>query len=563
MKVSINWLKQLVDLKVPVKQVVDLLPLRTIGTKEVTDDFIELDMKGYNRADLLSMRGVSLEIAAITDSKVTFREDDEFVWANQNLPKTSVKVETKLCPTYCVAKITGLKVGFSPKEWINKLEDAGMRSVNNIADITNLVMLEFGQPLHAFDAQNISDETLIVRTANPDEKIITLDGKVRELLDTDLVIADCQKSLGLAGVMGGANSEVTDSTTTILLEAAIFDPVTIRKTATRLGLQSEASRRFQHGLTKKRLLQALEQAFKMYENLGGKLVAISLTGNLEDKVKTIDLHLDKVNSLIGIELKPEQIENYLTKLGFKLSSKEDLFRAWEVEVPFYRLDVEIEEDLIEEVARMYGYEKIPSQKLKGKQPDKIDQSLFELQQSLRTDLVKAGLTEVQTYSFYSTKVIENLNLDRDSLIQIANPISAETEYLRDNIWPNLVEATCENLKYFKEVAIFEIGKVYFPKEHDMPEEEYRLTLALSNNSNETISQLFTLLGEAVKPLGWEIKLGSGEMNDKEQELFHPVRFAQLVSRGQRVGQIAEVHPRIVNKFGVEKRIAIIELQLPQ
>ena len=239
MKISIDWLKELVDLKAPIDEVIRLLPLRTIGTKEITHDFIELDMKGYNRADLLSMRGVAYEITAITDSKVTFSEpkENEYIWMGQNLPETPVKVgDQELSPLYCIAKITGLKVEPSSKKWVKKLIDSGIRTVNNIADVTNLVMLEYGQPSHAFDAAKVKG-SVGVRLAQKDERMTTLDGKIRNFTETDLLITDGDGPIGLAGVMGGKESEITDTTTEILLEVAIFDPKTIRKTANRLALR--------------------------------------------------------------------------------------------------------------------------------------------------------------------------------------------------------------------------------------------------------------------------------------------------------------------------------------
>jgi len=558
MKVSISWLKELVNLKVSIDKIIDLLPLRTIGTKDITADFFELDMKGYNRADLLSMRGVAYEVAAITDSKINFTEPDEkdFVWTNQNLPETQVEVKNpEFVPLYCIAKITGLRVGPPDKEWVEKLQDCGLRSVNNIADITNLVMLEYGQPLHAFDAQKVSGEKLIVRGARGGEEFVTLDEKIRRLHPSDLLIADPKKALALAGVMGGKNSEVTGSTTTIFLEAAIFDPVIIRKTAARLGLSSEASKRFQHGLTKKRLLQAFDAAIKMYEDVGGKLTAVSITGNLKDQQKSIELNYRNLNSLIGVEIPVEDVKKYLTKLNFKLQD-------WQAIPPYFRLDIEIEADIIEEVARMYGYENIPPHKLQGKLPDKIDQSLFDFIYELKATLVELGLTEIQTYSFYSTDVLNNLNFNKNNLIKVANPISAETEYLRDCLWSNLLEKVVQNLKQnFDQIAIFEIGKTYHSKEKSAPEEKNKLSLALSDNSPNSIQKLYSIFQKVQKRLGGKIELGRTEMDEEEKRLFHPVRFWQLTFDGKRIGEIAQIHPRIVNRFGVEKIVAVLEMEI--
>jgi len=528
MKVSINWLKELVDLKVPIEEVIKLLPLRTIGVKEVTQEFFELDMKGYNRADLLSLRGVAREVAAITGSKLNFTDQP---FPEYDLPETPVKIENgNLAPVYCVLKIEGLKVTPSNPGWIKKLDDSGIRSVNNIVDITNLLMIEYGQDMHAFDANCVTKEELT-----------TIDGKKLKLSLEDLIIADPQKPVGLAGIMGGKDSEVSEKTHTILLEITIFDPVTIRKTSQRYGVHSEAAKRVQHGLTKTNLLQAMSAAIKMYESLGGKLTAINLTGNLKDEPKTIKLTQEKINSLIGINIPAEQIENSLKKLGFTLATQG---HALEATVPYYRLDINIEEDLIEEIARMYGYEKIPAKELVGEAPQKVDQSFFELIYKLKSTLANLGLTEIQTYSFYSTKILNNLKLNTEDLIKIANPMSAETEYLRDRLWPNLLEATAKNIRNgIKDVAIFEIGKVFSPKEGGTPKENYHLSIALSNGTDNPIAELNQIAKSlSIHPEG--VKLDS--------RYLHPTRHTDYM---------AEVHPRFVNKFGIEQRVAVLEIEI--
>ncbi len=560
MKVSKSWLNELVDLKVSDQELEELLPLQTIALSEVTPKILELDMKGYNRADLLSMRGVAYEVAAITNSKVKFKEPDptKFIWVEESLSKLDVQVEDEnLAPVYTLARIEGLKVGSSPTEWVKKLADSGMRSVNNIADITNLVMLEYGQPLHAFDASEVKDEKIIVRTAKSGEILETLDQKKRQLEPTDLLITDPEKALGIAGVMGGKNSEITNDTTTILLEAAIFDSANLRKTSTRLGLQSEASKRFYHGLTKKRLLQALEAAIRMYQELGGKLTAFSMVGEMEDQAKKVPLTLNKTQSLIGVEIPVQKIEEYLKKLNFEVIASEN---GWVVTPPYYRLDIEIAEDLIEEIARMYGYENIPPQELRGELPEKIDQSLFELIYDLKIKLVDQGFTELQTYSYFSSAVLKNFSwLEAQNtwpLIKIANPISSETEYMRHNLWSNLIEKAGENLKYFERVAIFEIGKTYEViggKIH----EEYRLAVLLVDGSNNPLSQLNQTIQAVLK----NVNPAEQNSQNKTFEFFHPNRHTSLTHNNQSIGGMAEIHPRVANSFGIEKRVAIAEIKI--
>jgi len=563
MKVSKSWLKELVDLNISVEELVSLLPLRAISTKEVTNDFIELDMKGYNRADLLSLRGIAQEIAAITGSKMLFKEPtkSEFIWSRQNLLPVKVEIEDeKLCPVYCVAKIENLRPQPSPKEWVKKLVDSGVRTIDTITDITNLIMLEYGQTVHAFDAAKVIDETMIVRLAKQGEEFETLDGKVRKLTNEDLLITDPKGILSLSGIMGGKNSEITESTHTILLEVAIFDPISIRKSSQRFGLHSEASKRIQHGLTKTRLLQALNTAIKMYQDLGGKLTAISLVGNLEDQIRKITLTKQKLEDLVGVKFENSQVEDYLKSLYFKVEKVED---GWVVEVPYFRLDINLEEDVIEEVARIYGYEKIPAEKVSESEPLQKEDPIFKTISGLREKLVDLGLTEVQTYSFYTQDVLGALGFDESNkkfLVKVANPISAETEYLRMNIWPNLVEVLGRNLrKGYSDIAIFEIGKTYHKdfEGKGEPKEGNVLSIALYNGSDNPLEELVSI----VKELGLELKLDHAEAPEVVKNLFHPKRFVHLKKDGKDIGGASEVHLRILNKLGIEKRVAVLEVEL--
>ncbi len=566
MKVSIDWLQELVGLKGSVDELVALLPLRTIGTKEVTDRFIELDMKGYNRADLLSLRGVAYEVGAITGSRVTFTESDEstYVWVKEELPKLSVSVlDPKASSYYCLVKIDGLKVEQSPKEVQQKLADSGMRSVNNIADITNLVMLEFGQPLHAFDAISIEDETIQVRRAVEGEQLVTLDGKERVLTTEDIVIADTKKAVGLAGVMGGANSEITDSTTSILLEAAIFDPIQLRKTSSRLNLSSEASKRFYHGLTKKRLLQALNAAVSHYQSFGGRVNGIAIVGNVDTHEPQINISLEKIIGLVGTPITAAQVEGYLQALQFNLLPQPN--GGWIVTPPYYRLDVEIGEDVIEEIARMYGYEKIPAKPLSENKPEIVDQKEYTTSTTVKEQLVSQGFTEIISYSFYSTQVLEALSWNderKHMLLKLENPMSAETEYMRQTIWANLAEIVAKNLKQgVKDIQIFEIGKVYQLDPQLEFKEFNSIGFAVVGDEKTALKQLHQQLQVFFKALGIEVAVKSG-LGQLPVELYHPNRQFMLTHNDQPIGGFAEIHPRVMFKLGIEgKRVAIAEIPL--
>lgn len=564
MKISINWIKELVKINKPMPDLIHEINMKTIGTKEITDKFIELDMKGYNRADLLSLRGAAYEFAALLESEVTFKEtsDSDFAWNNIDLPKLNVQIkDDQSCPFYALAKIEGLKVEPSDSETKEKLADSGQRSVNNLADITNLIMIEYGQPLHAFDASQVAEETIVVRKAKNNEEIKTLDAKLRKLTSGDLLITDPKKAIGIAGVMGGENTEVTRKTTTILLEAAIFEPTALRKTATRLGMQSEAGKRFYHGLTKKRLLQSLDAAIKQYQKIGGKLTALTIFDKFSDQKAEIKLRVSKTNSLIGLDFTEADIKALLTRLNFTLKTEKP--RVFEVTRPYWRLDINIEEDLIEEVARIYGYDKIPSKALPGEAPKPIDQKSFELENNLKKLLMHQGMSEIQTYSFYSTNVLNALGWDETSkkfLIKLENPMSKETEYMRMNIWPNLTESAVFNNKSFDSVAIYEIGKTYALKE-GLPIEKNVLSLALINGTDNPILELIKIIYLTFESLEIPINFDDSKQIGYTKHLFHPNKFKSITYKGKQVGGVAELHPQVADNFGAKNRIAVCEIDL--
>lgn len=571
MKVSKNWLKELVDNNTSDSELITLFNDKTIGTKEVTDEFIELDMKGYNRADLLSMHGVAYEVAAITDSRVKFQEPGaaDYIWVEKSLDSTRVEIkESQLASIQAVAKIEGLKAGPSPVEWVKKLNASGMRSVNTIVDATNLIMLEFGHPLHAFDAKNVRDDTIIVRKAADGEEITTLDGKKRHLISTDIVLADDDKALDVAGVMGGKDTEVTEKTQTILLSASLFNPEMIRQTVYRLGLHSEASKRFYHGLTGKRLLQALDASIRMYLDLGGKLTSLTIIGETDDQLKKIPFRLNEASGLIGEDISPEQAEQYFKRLNFTISDKvlTGDKSSYVITPPYYRLDLELEADITEEIARLYGYENIKASEVPDIQIASVDQTKINKIRKYKNELSNLGMTEVFTYPYYSTSVLESLGFTGeyfDILNKIANPISKETEYLRLNLWPNLLEAAARNFKQgFKEPAIFELGKVYSVNPDKKPFEEYHLAAVLINNTDQPIQELYSILKAFLKNLGPDFTIEKSSARGVAAAFYHPKRFMAIKQNQLQIGGISEIHSRLTDAFNLPKRVAVLEITLP-
>ncbi len=562
MKVSLSWLKELVDYQLSAEDLAEKLSLCSIGVKQQTEDYLELDLT-YNRGDLLSMRGVAYEISAITDAPLRFlaQTPEDFIWVGQNLPKVEMGGDIiKEAAVFCVAKIEGLKIGESNKEWVKKLTDSGIRSINNIADITNLIMIEYGQPMHAFDATKAGG--IHVDKAKKGTKFTTLDGKERNL-DDDLVIRNKENIIGIAGVMGGKDSEVSDSTTSIMLEAAIFNPSMIRKTSKRIGLHSEASRRFQHELSKFRLLQALDAAIRMYHKIGGKLTALTLNGDFGQEKRNLNLSINKANSLLGVRLDEETITNCLKKLGFNVQHKDQ--DNLEVMPPYFRMDINIEEDLIEEVARMYGYEKIEATTLAKEKIPQLDQRLPKFVYDIKLKLQDLGLTEVQTYSFYSSAVFKALEYSEEvqkDFIKIANPLSSETEYMRMDLWPNLLEVVGKNIRQgFKDIAIFEVGKIYWRNEQKQADEKYTVSIALMNSSDNPLEELAGLIKLVLPFFKGNLKLNTNPSDHTSSQNFHPHRFVNITNNGEWVGGAAEIHLKTLHKLGIEKRVAVMELNL--
>ncbi|NIT03429.1 phenylalanine--tRNA ligase subunit beta, partial [Candidatus Saccharibacteria bacterium] len=390
----------------------------------------------FNRGDLLSILGVARELAALYNLKL---EGEEEVFKPQAALKSLTLQSTKeLSPLYTLCLIEALSYQETPPQIRKRLELAGMRSVNLFADITNYVMLEYGQPLHAFDAEKVrernKDLTIKVRNAKRGEKIKTLDGLTRNLESSDIVIADRKGPIAIAGIMGGEETEVDLNTKEILLEAAIFNPISIRRTARRLGLQSEASTRFEHYLSPENLLAALTKASKLYQlHGGGKVVGFGQEGKTRTKKEAVNLNKARLDALLGAKINFAKARKYLARLGFKVMSSDKGLVAWP---PHFRGDITCEEDLIEEVARMEGYETLPATP-PATGAIEIPQNNFEhLRQYLSELLVGLGFYEVRSYPFLNTEALTHRGTEK--LRKIKNPISVETEYLKDSSLLNLL-----------------------------------------------------------------------------------------------------------------------------
>ncbi len=441
-----------------------------------------------NRADALSHIGVARDLSAIFDRplKIPFVEIYESNIKSEDVASVEIIDEIN-CPRYVGKVVLNVQIKESP-DWLKRrLKNVGLRPINNVVDVTNYVLYEVGQPLHAFDLDNLSKKKIIVRSASDGEKFVTLDSKERELTSKDLMICDAEKHVAIAGVMGGENSEVTFSTKNILIESAFFNPSSIRRTAKRLGLQTDASYRFERGTDYGITVWAARRAAQLiYETAGGEIAKgeIDIYPN-PFSTKTVKLRFERITRILGYDVPKETVKKIFINLGFEIKNEDE--KKLLLSVPTYRHDIEREIDLIEEIARIYGYDKIPEiEKISVTLEEKIDQSSFN--DNLRNILNALGFYEIVTNSLLREEIAKRFGKP----IGVLNPQSIEMTHLRPSLLPGMLQAIVNNLKVNeKNLQLFEIGKI-FERKHDDEiksfddfSEKESLIIALSGNAIET------------------------------------------------------------------------------
>ncbi|MFO8100803.1 MAG: phenylalanine--tRNA ligase subunit beta [Dehalococcoidia bacterium] len=426
-----------------------------------------------NRPDCLNMIGIAREVAAMTRTMVRLPEVEYEEMDISTRDLISIEIDDPdLCPRYCGGIIKDVKIGPSPDWMQERLTAAGMRPINNIVDITNFVMLEYGQPLHAFDYEKIGGQKIIVRRGREGERMTTLDEEERELSASTLLICDADHPVALAGVMGGEESEITGQTSTIMLESANFNNVSIRHTSRGLGLISEASSRFDKGLSPELPIYGIRRAIQlMVELAGGKAtggIVDAYPGRQENP--PILLSQQKTHQVLGIDFGLERIKATLEALGFECEEKGD--GELLVRVPYWRTDVSIAEDLVEEVARIVGYEEIPITLLSSEIPHHEPAPFASLRERVRDILVGCGMQETINYSLTSQDILDEPGYTESmSPIRMANPLSREQEFLRTGLRGGLLSTFAANERHQdRGIMLFEIGKVYLPREGELPDE---------------------------------------------------------------------------------------------
>jgi phenylalanyl-tRNA synthetase beta chain len=516
MLISYHWLRELTNTSLRPQELRDRLTrvgLAIDAVESHADDFV-LDVEvPSNRPDCLSHVGIAREVTVIERKELRLPERRSLKMDGRSADLTSVEIkDPDLCARYAARLVRGVKIGPSPDWLAKRLEAIGQRPINNVADVTNYVLHELGQPLHAFDFEKLSGHRIVVRRAAQGEKLRTLDGFDRELTDEMLVIADAEKAVALAGIMGGEDSEISNGTTHVLIESAYFDPNSVRRTARRLGMDTEASRRFERGADRENVLRAQERCVELICELAGGVAT-------EDAIdvypqpfvpRMVEFRPERVKELTSLTVKRDETVRILTGLGFK--SDYLPLEKFTAEVPSWRIDVEQEEDLVEEVARHSGYEKIASELPPTNIPGEYQPSEMKLR-SLRRALNACGYDEAITFSFITRdEVIELIpSLREQGQTELKNPIIEDATWMRSSLLPGLLNSLRHNLNHgIRDVRLFESGRVFgISRDGELPEEPLALAMvatgaAIEENRAQADRELdfFDLKGALEAAVDW-------------------------------------------------------------
>lgn len=518
-----------------------------------------------NRVDCFSILGIAREAAA------TFRKP--FVppvvnaTGNQEDVNDYIKVtvkDTELCPRYTARVVKNIKIGPSPKWMQRRLASVGIRPINNLVDITNYVMEEYGQPMHAYDLDTIAGREIIVRRASQGETFVTLDGQERKLDESILMICDSEKSVGIAGIMGGENSMITDGVKTMLFEAACFDGTNIRLSAKKVGLRTDASGKFEKGLDPNNAIEAMNRACQLIEELGAGEVVGGVVDVYPNPVgnKRVAYDVDKINHLLGTSIDEDTMVSYFQMVDLAVDRDKK-----EVIVPSWRQDVERLADLAEEVARFYGYDNIPTTLPKGEATTGQLSFKLRVEQIARDVAEFCGFSQGMTYSFESPKVFDKLLIPKDSplrkTVTIMNPLGEDFSIMRTTPLNGMFTSLATNYnRRNKDVRLYELGNIYLPKAlpvTELPEERMQLTFGMYGEGD-----FFTMKGVVEELFD---RLGLGNMRtydpDSQKSFLHPGRQANILYDGVVAGYMGEVHPEVCDNYGIGTRVYVAVIDMPE
>ena len=518
-----------------------------------------------NRVDCFSVVGIAREAAATFGKE--FQPPVVTKTGNAEDVNDYIKVTVKdidLCPRYCARVVKNIKIGPSPKWMQRRLASVGIRPINNLVDITNYVMEEYGQPMHAYDLDTIADREIIVRKAAKGEKFTTLDGQEREMDESVLMICDGEKSIGIAGIMGGENSMITDDVQTMLFEAACFDGTNIRKSSKKIGLRTDASGKFEKGLDPNNAQAAIDRACQLVEELGaGEVVGgmVDVYGKKKEPVR-VPFDQDEINSLLGTNISKEEMIGYFKKIDLEYDEETN-----EVIAPTFRHDLFRMADLAEEVARFYGYDNIPTTLPKGEATTGKLSFKLRVEEVARDIAEFCGFSQGLTYSFESPKVFDKLMIPADSplrqTVEIMNPLGEDYSIMRTTSLNGMLTSLATNYnRRNKNVRLYELGNVYIPKAlplTELPEERMQFTLGMYGDGD-----FFSMKG-VVEEFFEKVGLHKKETYDPNagKPYLHPGRQANIIYDGKVVGYLGELHPDVADAYGIGTRAYVAVIDMPE
>ncbi|MEE8480055.1 MAG: phenylalanine--tRNA ligase subunit beta [Desulfobacterales bacterium] len=565
--------------------IMTIRPSKSVGDKvakalELSDMVVELDLTP-NRPDCLSIIGIAREIAAIQKTNIRY-PDISLSESSDNISDlTSVTIKAPdHCPRYAARLLFDVSIEPSPFWLQDRLMSVGLRPINNIVDLTNFVLMETGQPLHAFDFDNLAENRIVVRTANEGETFTSLDNKDRILSKDMLMICDGERPVAIGGVMGGLNSEIEESTTRILIESAYFDPVSIRKTSKKLGLKTDASHRFERGVDLDGTITALNRSAQLMAEIGGGKLIKGIIDEYSKPVrrKTITLSTKNTNRLLGTRLEQNEIKELLESIEFKVEKDDQKYNQDKLGVipPSFRVDIKRPEDLMEEVARLSGYNNIPATFPVIPAEDRHPAKQLTLREKIKRLMIGSGFTEVINYSFVGKQSRDLLELasndPRRRLLNILNPLTEAQAVMRTSIIPGLLGTMHRNIsKQVKNLKLFEAGKIFISRGQDNLPEEIEMLAGLWTGSRfdiswhfqETDCDFYDIKG-AVERLLYGLNINNPEfivMPVDSCNYTKPGYTAQIISENNSLGLVGEVSPQVLNNFDLKQTAFIFELNL--
>ena len=575
MYISYNWLRELTNTTLSPQKLRDRLTMVGLAIDAVDshdgDSVLDVEVPS-NRPDCLSHVGVAREVTVIERKELRLPKPQSVKSEGRSADLTSVEIsDPDLCPRYAARLVRGVKIGPSPDWLATRLEAIGQRPINNVADITNYVLHEVGQPLHAFDFHKLSGRRIVVRRAAAGEKLRTLDGFDRELTNEMLVIADAEKPVALAGIMGGEDSEISNSTTDVLIESAYFDPNSIRRTARRLGMDTEASRRFERGADRENVLRAQTRCVELICELAGGVAT-------EDAIdvypqpfvpRVVEFRPDRVEGLTSLKVERDEMVRILAGLGFK--SDYLLLEKFTAEVPSWRVDVDQEEDLVEEIARHSGYDKIASELPPSSIPGEYQPSEMK-QRSLRRALNASGFDEAITFSFITHEeqfaLIPSLN--EQAQTELKNPIIEDATWMRSSLLPGLLNSLRHNFNHgIRDVRLFEIGRVFgVSMDGELPEEPLALAMvatgaAVEENKAQADRELdfFDLKGALEAAVDW-MNLSPPVFTSTSAKHLRSGQAAVIKrADGVEIGTIGRLAEVVASAYKFRQPVYVMELDL--